>query len=239
MKEKKCVHCLKVTKDITWDHVFPVAWYPDSTPNNISKWKIPACSKCNREYGRVEEDLMIRIGLCLDPKNPSSLGIPRKAIRAISPQLAKNEKDRLCRQDKHEKLMRESFSGANIPSRGVYPNLGDITNSDPSNLLAFQIPAESIRKLNEKIIRGITFLEDNIYIEPPFKINFWAVEDSAAQSVIAFLKRFGKIYAREPGIVVCRVVVPTEGLALFSINIWNRFKMYGSVDDEMGIVDGS
>jgi hypothetical protein len=26
-----------------WDHVFPISWYPDTTPPDLEKWKIPSC----------------------------------------------------------------------------------------------------------------------------------------------------------------------------------------------------
>ena len=68
----KCIHCLVEFEKLNWDHVFPESWYPDTTPNDLYKWKIPSCIKCNDDYGRIEKDLMIRIGLCLNPGNPSS-----------------------------------------------------------------------------------------------------------------------------------------------------------------------
>lgn len=231
MPVKRCVHCLEYSKDITWDHVLPRAWYPSTTPQNIGRWKIPACSKCNKEYGQLEEDLLIRIGLCLDPKDPACLGIPQKALRAVSPQFAKNPKDRACRQRRYEKLMRESLSGDNVPTQGIYPNLGNIAPTLHSSLLAFIIPAESIKRLNEKIIRGITFINDGCYIEKSMHIEFWAVDDVSAQPVVDLIAQHGKKYSVGPGIIVYRAMVPQDGSALFFINIWNRFKMYGYVGD--------
>ena len=82
----KCVHCLKYSDNLTWDHVFPQAWYPDTTPPNIEKWKIPSCPRCNREYGKLEEDLLWRLGLSVDPKDQKSLGITNKVLRSTKPE---------------------------------------------------------------------------------------------------------------------------------------------------------
>ena len=39
----RCVHCLKDNVVLTSDHMFPKAWYPDATPENLEKWQFPAC----------------------------------------------------------------------------------------------------------------------------------------------------------------------------------------------------
>ena len=49
----RCVHCLHEVDAITDDHLFPRSWYPTTTPQNLEKWKFPACGRCNREYGKV------------------------------------------------------------------------------------------------------------------------------------------------------------------------------------------
>ena len=71
----KCVHCLSDKVERTWDHVFPQAWYPDTTPAHLYKWQIPACLRCNKEYGEMEDDLLFRLALCIDPEIPETSGI--------------------------------------------------------------------------------------------------------------------------------------------------------------------
>jgi hypothetical protein len=73
----KCVHCLGYFNDLTWDHVLPVSWYPD-IPSDLEKWAAPSCVSCNKKLGRIEEELLIKLGLCLDPRDKHSLGIPEK-----------------------------------------------------------------------------------------------------------------------------------------------------------------
>ena len=79
----RCVHCLKLFDELTWDHVLPESWYPEVV-DEIEKWQIPACEVCNTELGKIEENLLVKLGLCLDPKELASLGIPDKVLRALN-----------------------------------------------------------------------------------------------------------------------------------------------------------
>jgi hypothetical protein len=108
----KCVHCLKDVKERNWDHVFPASWYPESTPGNLDKWQIPSCISCNSAYGRLEEDLLCRVGLCLDPYVPASQSIVKKALRSMNPAAARNQRDAKHRLNKRRQILSESLSGA-------------------------------------------------------------------------------------------------------------------------------
>ena len=74
-ESNQCVICLKNFNDSiegdfrTKEHVFPKSWYPESTPNDLEKWKVPSCKRCNNEYSFYEQDLLIRLGLGLFKKN--------------------------------------------------------------------------------------------------------------------------------------------------------------------------
>lgn len=230
---RKCIHCLVITSDWNWDHVFPREWYPESTPQNLEKWQVPSCVSCNSDYGRLENDLMIRVGLCLDPKDPKSFGIPQKAIRAISPRYGRDPKDRAARLAKRKEVLGDSVPGKDIPDNAIYPGFENRWGQPKSQAMPVNIPAKSIRKLSEKIIKGIFLLEDKKYVEPPFKISFFAVHEAAAGPVKELLAKFGRVYAREPGIVVHRAVAPEDGLSsVYFIEIWGQFRMYGAVERE-------
>jgi len=226
----KCVHCTCSFDDLTWDHVFPESWYPETTPPNLEKWEIPACERCNQVYGQLENDLLIRFGLCLDPGDPKSLGIPEKAYRAIDSSYGKNSEDSRLREAKTTKLLGETFMGSEIPRKGLYPNF-DRTHGLPSEQqIGLLIKAESIARLTEKIVRGITFLEDGTFIEPPFTVNQYTLSDQRATPLISLLKTIGREYAREPGIVIIRATNQSNKVvALYAIEIWGRFKIYASV----------
>src|SRR5262245_44224333 len=102
-----CVHCCKTVDDRNKDHVFPKAWYPETTPPGIERWTVDSCFPCNRAHGRNEEGLLLRIGICLSPGDIASAGIAEKALRSIQPEYATNDRDRRARAALREKLRKE------------------------------------------------------------------------------------------------------------------------------------
>jgi hypothetical protein len=225
----KCVHCLSEDVERTWDHVFPRAWYPETTPADLYKWQIPSCNRCNRELGKIEEDLLFRLGLCVNPI-PETADIIKKAQRSYKPEFAKNERDRAARAARMARLQNEMIDGPNIQRSAIYPGLGERWGRPPTQGLGILVPANGFRRLTEKIVRGLYFLEDKKFIEPPYVIEFYALTDDAALPIKEQLDRFGEEYTRGPGILIRRAVALDDSMsAIFEIVVWAQFKMYASV----------
>ena len=93
LREGKCIHCLKTSNNITDDHVLPKSWYPENTPKEIEKWTAPACQRCNADLGKLEEDLKIKLALCLNPEDPDLRSITQDVIRALNPKKGRDPKD--------------------------------------------------------------------------------------------------------------------------------------------------
>jgi hypothetical protein len=232
-KPGKCVHCLRDPVERNWDHVFPESWYPDTTPPNLYKWQIPSCVPCNCELGEIEDEFLVLVALCLDPKIPASRSIVEKALRAMNPEAAISSADRKARASLARRVMEHLLEGPNIPQTGIYPTLGEKWGRAPGQGIAVRIPADSFRRLTEKIVRGIFFLEDKKFIEPPYHILFFALDDAGAQPARELLDRAGVTYTREPGIVVKRAVVPEDGISsIFEIEFWGQFKTHASVTSD-------
>jgi hypothetical protein len=229
-KPGKCIHCLKTFENLTWDHVFPEAWYPATTTPNQYKWQVLSCHDCNKKYGALENDLLTRLSICLEPSDPACAGIAEKGMRAIDPQYAKNEKDKKFRRAKREKIIRELYVGEAIPQKHLYPNFGLYTDLPIQEQVSVPISADSVKRLAEKIVRGIFYIEDNLFIEPPYSIESFVLSDQDAQPVVAAIKQSGSVYAREPGITVYRAVTLEDQVSsLFAVEIWERFKVYAAV----------
>jgi hypothetical protein len=230
----KCIHCLKDPVQRTWDHLFPRAWYPTSTPPDLEKWQVPACIRCNSAYGKIENDLMIRLGMCLDPKKAGAAGITQKAQRAINPRYAKNPKDARARQRTRETFLAQAKPASQAPKETLYPGFANHSSADEAGI-AISIPAKGLQKLTEKICRGIFYLEDGIFVESPYSVVHHVVSDYDAARIIAVLDQVGKVYAREPGLTVRRAVpIDNPDAALFAIEIWGQLRMYASVSDDGG-----
>jgi hypothetical protein len=214
----KCVHYLKDVDKRNSDHVFPVSWYPDSTPPNLWKWQIPSCIPCNTAYGKLERDFMLKVGP-LDPYDPASASIVQKALRTLKPAHARDERDALHRHRKRQKILAEALDGDRVPDHGHFPGLHDRWKDIPGGRSAILIPAQSFERITEKIVRGIFYIEEKKFIEPPYKIDFFALAEEDAVLIEQMLDKFGTIYAREPGVVVHRAVAPEDGSAHSSLSL--------------------
>jgi hypothetical protein len=229
----KCVHCLKELVERNWDHVFPVSWYPNASARDLYKWQIPSCELCNSELGEIESGFLGRVALCLDPESPASRSIVERALRATKPEMARNDRDRRARASRRKRILDDILQGAEIPDHGVYPGLGEKWGRPTAEQVAITVPVEYFRRLTDKIVRGIFYIQDQIFIEPPYEIEFFALAAAGAEPMCEALDRFGTIFAREPGIVVHRAVAPEDGISsLFEIEFWGQFKMYASVTRE-------
>jgi len=226
----KCVHCGEYSEKRTWDHVFPKGWYPEDTPPDIEKWKIPTCKKCNAEYGILEEDLGIKIAFCIGPDAPNGKGIFRKALRSMDASKGRNMKDRIRRAKKRDRYLGLTMKGNAIPQGGVYPGFeykGDCPREGQTALLIY---AHEFERIVDKIIKGTVFIEDNQFLDSSTEIQHLVVSDEEARPLEELLSKFGTRHSREPGIEVVRAITPEDGVsALYKISIWGQWVLYASV----------
>ena len=174
----------------------------------------------------------MRIGLCLDSQALETSGIAPKGLRSINPKYAKNERDARYRAAKREQLLRQLRKGNDFPHDAIYPNLGEKWGQPSEQQIIVPIPASSVRRLGEKIVRGISYIADNKFIIPPYTVEIFVIQDERELLANSVLDQFGQSYAREPGIVVYRAVSQEDAMSsIFKIEIWQQFKMYASVYD--------
>jgi len=226
----RCVHCGNEVPERTWDHVFPKGWYPENSPKNVEKWKIPSCRPCNADYGKIEEELGITIPLCLGPDAPHAKGMYEKALRALDSSQGRNFKDRLRREKKKQRILQEMIKGDAIPNECAYPGLEERWNRPKDEQVALLVSVKHLRRVVEKIIRGITYIEDARYLDAYTEIEHHVVTKDGAEPIEQILTRYGKTHSRAPGIEVVRAVTPDDGISSFyKITVWGQFVMYASV----------
>jgi hypothetical protein len=225
------VHCLKDFDVLTWDHVFPAAWYPESTPSNIEKWKIPSCESCNAAHGKSENDLLVRLGLTIEPEDRDTATFNAKALRALTPSAASGARDAAARDAKRRNIFEQmaSVTARGVPREAVYPGFGPKPGAD---MVALPVPRRAIVALTEKIVRGITYLQDGRFIEAPYKIDFYPLTEEQASRIKQALARFGQVYERGPALTVERAVTSDDGISsVYRIEIWSRLRSYAFVSD--------
>ncbi len=222
----RCVHCLEWFErdEITRDHVFPRSWYPDTTPANLEKWQIPACRRCNRLHGKIEERLLVHLGLCLDRAELKSVGVSAKALRSIDPSFATDNRDRRHRHARRQKILRslhraEEAGLQHLPGFELRPGIG--------NQVSTAVAKRDLEALAQKLVRGIMHVTMGSYIEADHQVNVFFLHSAAAQPIVHPIRKLGTVHHRGPGISITRAVVPEDPQSgLFHIKIWGRLHMY-------------
>lgn len=225
-----CVHCLTHTDRPTWDHVFPKAWYPDSTPPNVEKWKIPSCSNCNSDYGRLEEDLMVRLGMCLDPSDARGSGIPDKVLRSLDPRAARNKRDAALRTARRKRILSEVIAADDSMLPHTLPGFGSpAASGEPRPALL--IRADDLHRLAEKLVRGLTYIqEDGLLIGDDYEFTF-IFDPNRRAAIEDLLERFGRKQDRGPGLMVDRAAPPEDRRAsVFFVAVWGALQVWGAVE---------
>ena len=122
----RCVHCLRPITENSDDHVFPASWYPDDTPQQVQRWKAPSCSACNGTLGKIEKELLLRLGICIDPATAQAAGISAKVLRSLGVGGAgKSEKERTLRAKTKARILRELIPYDDVKGNpGILPGFG-------------------------------------------------------------------------------------------------------------------
>ena len=227
----KCVHCLKEFETTTDDHLFPESWYPETTPENIEKWKFPSCKECNRFYDKIEDELMCLIDLCLDPDDPAGKGIAKKALRSINPDCARNDADRKHREARKTKLYAKLFQSKEAPTTGVLPNFGKSASSS-HGYLSVSVSEKNLKHIGEKFAKGLIYIfDDKQYISEDYEIKTFFCNDEDVKDIVDKLGKVSKTVHRGPGFKVTRVIpIDDPQVSISIVEIWGRLKFYICVD---------
>jgi len=226
----RCVHCLGTFDELTADHVFPKSWYPETTPANLEKWTVPACSACNKAYGRLEEDLLAKIALCLDPKSPSAKGITQRVVRSMDVRAGRDDRDAAARACRLSKIRADMHTFDQPPNEGVLPGLGPIPGLKYEKYVGVLVPQDDLRCIVLKIVRGLALRLDGVYLDGDLEIHCYPFEGDGEPWINDVLSRFGSAYEWGDGIKVVRAAVEGDPRAsLTRVEFWQRFKFYGIV----------
>jgi hypothetical protein len=223
----QCVYCLQYTDDGTVDHVFPAAWYPECTPVEVERWTVPACRTCNEKYGRNEQELLVRLGLCIDPDDIRASGVAAKALRSLDPGSGRSDRDRRARLGKRRDVLSGMESMPAPPRNGVFPGFGPIPTRHYDDYAVIKVHRSALEMLGEKIARGLTYWLDRRTVPAGTEIHVYFLEERVGKEILAVLKRFSETHHRGPGISVTRAVAEDDNrAAVFAIEIWGRLRLY-------------
>ena len=165
----RCVHCPRSAN--TRDHVYPKSWYPTSTDASVQRWTVPSCEECNKNLGEVEKQLLIRLGLGVDPDCIEASGISMKALRSLGVGVELSAAEKPHRYKQRAKILSEMKPFLEIKGKfplvpGTKPHKGF-----PEDVqYTITVPGRMLEKLAEKIVRGLEFKLGHRYVEHPYSL---------------------------------------------------------------------
>lgn len=228
---KICVYCFKKidTNSGNKDHVFPDSWYPDSTPNNVQRWKVPACKKCNSKFQVAEDELFVRWGIGVEPGVDACLGIHERAMKRIAFLGVKDFR----RFRRKLSVLRKIVNSLHLwkpetTHAGMTPKPGVRTD------MAVLIPKKFKDLFSKKLIKGTEFKLRNKYIRGEKRIRFFyeMSNDPLRGHYIAWerLLSGGETINLGPGFCVKWAVDPNNTeRSLYCFDIWGHIRFWGLV----------
>lgn len=156
----------------TKDHLFPSSWYPDSTPENVQRWTLPSCGRCNGEYGEIEKELFVYFALCLDPQKAEASGLAKRALRSFGVDVSGiSDEERIHRQALRDRIPREMKPYTPDIDPHVIPGLEFRPELRTEAQKQVGIPADKLHKVLRKIVRGSEYwLAQGRIIDPTWEI---------------------------------------------------------------------
>lgn len=230
---QKCVHCLRFYQYLTEDHILPESWYPKNTPPNIEKWVVPACERCNENLGKLEEDLLLRLGMCVEDSDFFASGINNKVMRMIKPQTAH---DRESYNRKISALLKVIDQMKPCPGdhESVLKNLNHWHGAKGGR--AIRIPQKELVPFIKKMARGLEFKLRGKLIEIGRKIIAYRPTQNNPDDDKLFKKFERRISSCLKtatcghGFIVNYGVNPyNEGNVIYKILIWNKFELWTQI----------
>lgn len=231
MKSKSgtCIYCLEHSDTITIDHVIPRSWFPDSTPLNQEKWKAPCCKDCNNRYSKIEKNLLERIGLCLDPNDEVTKGIPQKALRALKASFGKNKKDSKSRARKGESIKSKLYQIKGDSLQGVLPHFGPKQGMEIENPATVDISELELKEIGKKLVRGMLYVTGEYYVGPEYRVECYINTEEGNRFFEELYGKRGVTHELAPGIEAVIWQSDKPPSSLFRFKIWNRLILHGSV----------
>lgn len=239
-KARKCVHCLaELTRETkSKDHVFPKQWFPDTTPQHLNRWTVPACKKCNGELGKIEKRLLTVLACCVDPTKQETRGVYERVRRGLGIGFSEQERKKLgmkevnAREQAKKELLEEMRPlDAASPEEvaALFPGLGPWDTPQRQFMLTFRV--EDIRRFSEKIVRGCEFKIAKRLIEPPYTVTACFVRDSDVTGLIRQIEQRATTYDLGSAFRVKRIPTHDEPLTVYyQIEFWGALTVRAFID---------
>jgi hypothetical protein len=184
---------------------------------------------------RSERNALLPLALGLDPKDAASFGVPQRALRSISPQLAKAERDKLGR----ERLLKKVKATLVRPmsSFGVLPGWRreDVGDGD----LALPIAEKDLKVVGEKVARiALWCMRSKQFVESTHTVSVHVVERDGVPHIETLVRGGDHLEVAIGARITVRTADDEPGTHLMLFELWNRLYLFCRVlpsgDDSSG-----
>lgn len=235
-KQGRCVHCLRLTDHEEADHVFPRSWNPETTSTAVQRWTAPSCPVCNRELGKLEEDLLIRIALCLDPRSAAARGLLPKVLRSMGLDVDDlSNREARIRMARRAKLSRELLPRLAGYERSRIPGLGP-NEIEQQTSKVLPIPTAGLAILAEKVVRGCEYCFKNRrrFVDAPYGVRVFIRDTPMVPEPFA---SHGHVIDLGPGCRIKRVfTIEDPNIVLYWISLWESLHLHVRIDNEQTLL---
>lgn len=238
-ENKKCIHCLQIPQEITFDHVIPKSWYSKIASKDARKPKAPACFECNQKLGRQEKFLSHIMWMCMPETHPLREELTEKVYRACGmgrdgkpiPELSSKERGERMKYAK--RLLASTRPGDDIEEKNLFPGFGFHAGYPKRIQRATLIPENLVTEVASKVVRGIEYIQKGSerYVEAPYRLDVFFprnTTDSSFQEIRAKCRIFS-----DGTNTIQRGSDPEKPLEpIYIIRLWNQWEIWGVIMHE-------
>lgn len=182
----KCIHCLTERGPFNEDHVFPSAWYPENTPQEIQKPTAPTCYECNNLLSKIEEKLLRVFSFGFSPSKLGHKKIYEKMKRSISESAGKNEKDKKSRAQVRDGFYQKFLPAKNFHADSIINPNNEEINTESMGMIFSEDDLDCFLK---KISKGLIYNFGKVkYVPSIYVFSFFHF-----QSPPSCLKKFSHV----------------------------------------------
>jgi hypothetical protein len=179
--------------------------------------------------GAMEESLLMRFGLCVDPRKQAASGLSKKVKRAFGIGVTGlSESEKRIRKALMEEVLGKAKFYDKSDEAYVLPGFG-LHAGFPSELqIQIETSANAVHSVAKKILRGCEYwLADGRIVEPPCELEVF-IPREAPEELLQHMP-FGPDYLG-PGCRIRRAVpVDEPQVAIYEIVIWESWRLFFSI----------
>jgi hypothetical protein len=161
--------------EIQVEHVIASSWYPKNVPKRFQRIVVPACKYCNSRLGKIEQDILPRLALCLDSENPSVHEIIASLKRACDPTYARNPRDADKREKRRTRLLKDLIDVSDLRPQKLMPFTQ--VNIEKGSSRGILLPT-TFDQIVAKWVRGVHLFSIRSFIPKKYVVWTQLVEDA-------------------------------------------------------------